>query len=287
MELPRASAALQEPTEEGESRPASQDRVGRTLATGVSCHLMIFIGWSKSRNKFDLLHVCYLGFGRDLIGSMLVITSKLWYPRASLERGLAELFVNFRTWCRTRRISCTMKVFSLSTVGMQSSGERVFPVLSSRIKAAKVRTMIKWMVQVARESRHLDGTASENRYIMMSELGKFIHLCGTDGIFMVHAEAAVKNGRAFLLAYQAEVERNHKLNKLLFKVRPKLHYFSHLIDFLSETRENPASQDTFLYESFCGKVKRIVAKTHRDTSGVRGPQRYLLALAVRWRSLPR
>ena len=67
-----------------------------------------------------------------------------------------------------------------------------------------------------------------------------------------------------------------------FKVRPKLHYWAHHLDHTFETKENPARFDTFDWESFVGKIKRIVSKTHRLTASTRAVERYLLQCAVRW-----
>ena len=143
-------------------------------------------GWSLSRVKLDLLHVLYLGFAQDLMGSMLIIFAESLFPAINCVVALKELFVDFRGWCRMKRICFTMKPFNLKTICFQSPSDPSYPRLTSRIKGAKVRTLIKWAAHVARRLRFRDGP-SENRYLMMSSLVEFIEVIVTlqHGLFRV------------------------------------------------------------------------------------------------------
>ena len=93
---------------------------------------------------------------------------------------------------------------------------------------------------------------------------------------------AVRNGRSFLVHLQGEIEASVAAGEALFKVRPKLHYWSHSLDHCLQTKENPSRYDCFDWESFVGRIKRIVAKTHRLQASARTVHRYLLQCAVRW-----
>jgi hypothetical protein len=71
-------------------------------------------------------------------------------------------------------------------------------------------------------------------------------------------------------------------HELLNEVRPKLHYFAHLLLELVVTFENPRRQDLFSAEDYIGKIKRIGSMCHRSVVGLRVVQRLSNLLCLRW-----
>ena len=68
--------------------------------------------------------------------------------------------------------------------------------------------------------------------------------------------------------------------KMLFRVRPKLHYIMHQALQVKHLKLNLSSFTTFEEESFLGKIKAIICSCHGATCYVRFFQRYLLCLAL-------
>ena len=94
---------------------------------------------------------------------------------------------------------------------------------------------------------------------------------------------AQRAGLLFLQAYQylsAEALRNQRR---LWKIKPKMHYFCHIVDTLGDL-PNPRHVECFTDESYLGKVKNLGQKCHGTTISKRILQRYILYLAVRWRN---
>ena len=68
--------------------------------------------------------------------------------------------------------------------------------------------------------------------------------------------------------------------KLLFRIRPKLHYMWHQAVQIREWRINLGVFATFEDETFLGKIKMIATACHGKTMTSRVYQRYLLCLAL-------
>ena len=128
------------------------------------------------------------------------------------------------------------------------------------------------------------GEAWHGRARTIQSLVSFINGCARAGTLLTSEEAVQirASGRIFPLLYQSLAEQAEASGACLWKVRPKLHYFAHVVEDVWTSRENPGRLDTFDWESFVGKIKKIASKTHRATVSKRTLQRYLLFLACRW-----
>jgi hypothetical protein len=214
---------------------------------------------------------------------MILIFCNAFFP-GDLADALWCLHDRFKTWLRDRRLSCSMKRWGLRTICYES-GE--FPTLASYVKGAKTRLILKW---AADEAEWLVANVSDThrgrtRAKMMRCLVTAIRVCErSDTVFLSDADCTtfVHNSRAFLLHLQSEVEASSAAGELLFKLRPKLHYWAESVEHVSRNFENPAHFDCFDWESFVGRIKRIVCRTHRLAASRRAVERYLIALAVRW-----
>ena len=107
-------------------------------------------GWTIFRNKLDNLHALYLGFGKDVGGSLLVILAKTYYPGVDLAIALGYLYYYFRQWCKARKSSCTMKKWNLRTVCVENSYD--YPTLASWVKGAKCRLILLWLAHEVRDT---------------------------------------------------------------------------------------------------------------------------------------
>ena len=96
------------------------------------------------------------------------------------------------------------------------------------------------------------------------------------------ASQCVALGNTFLLTYQALADNAVAASTCLWKVRPKLHYFGHLIIHIQRTKQNPRRYHLFTAEDFMGKVKKIGRMCHRRLCSKRVADRLLVFYLHRW-----
>ena len=73
--------------------------------------------------------------------------------------------------------------------------------------------------------------------------------------------------------------------RLLYKIRPKTHYFCHMIDTFEKTEICLMHMSTFGDEDFMGKVRGICQGCHGGTYMVAWARRYALKRALLWREI--
>lgn len=99
------------------------------------------------------------------------------------------------------------------------------------------------------------------------------------------AEESAKHGRMFLRCYSKLSEKALQSGRLLYKVRPKCHYFDHLLDEVERLHRNPMSLSNFVDEDNMKVLKGVSAACHPRTVLVSWPKRYLLKKAMTWLKL--
>ena len=224
--------------------------------------------------------------GKDVAGSMMLILCWLYYPETELNLALWWLQFKFKVWLKEKRLTVSMKAWSTRTICLEKFAD--YPTLASYIKGATCRLVLKWLADEANlvVTSGADTSAGAiRRARMLSNLVGAIRISeATAELFMSRdvCDTYVRACRCFLLDLQCEAEIAQAIGVSLFKVRPKLHYWAESLYTVSSTRENPAAFDAFDWESFVGKIKRIVTKTHRRSACLRVVERYLLLCCVRW-----
>ena len=104
--------------------------------------------WNIYGNRDDLLHMVYLGFGKDVAGQLLFDFA--WqYGGGDLDASLFELSVECRRWLKERGlVSAGIRSWSKSTVGRSSEND--FPTLESQMKGAVCKNVLLWACWKAR-----------------------------------------------------------------------------------------------------------------------------------------
>ena len=96
-------------------------------------------------------------------------------------------------------------------------------------------------------------------------------------------EDVARKVEVHLVAWQHLAHRCTELGLLLYKLRPKHHYFDHLGRDIARTLLNPRKvHQCNNDESFLGYLKRIGVRCHQANMMHRLFQRYLLFLSIRW-----
>lgn len=241
-------------------------------------------GWHFRTCWRDLLHVLYLGWAKDLIPAVL---ASLWdagclNDHADLDAALRATWMSFMSWCRQHKISAPSgPIFSKRLLGLDNRGS-AFPELSSKYKGATTKLLIHWIADYVRPratTTHLQLIAT-----CCWCLTRCLILFEKSGIIMSeeHAAEARRRGRLCLVAYQKLAVTAESNKQLLWRIRPKTHYFYHILEDVAETRFNPLVLDTFKDESFLGYIKRLVVKSHASVARERFMMKYITYLAWRW-----
>ena len=111
-----------------------------------------------------------------------------------------------------------------------------------------------------------------------------VHRLDTGGIVLSadDAAAAQRSGKLFLRSYSFLASEALAEGRALFKLRPKIHYLSHVIYDCLPTL-NPRFAQNFLDEDFVGKVVKAAALCHPRTVPLRCLQRIKFAYIRHWR----
>jgi len=241
-------------------------------------------GWTLKRNLPDWMHNAYIqGTCSDACAGCMRTMCNMGDLGPDHELGLRRLWRQWRVWNSKHKLNVRMPMFSLKLINQQDSRKEC-PELSSRVKAYACKMLCFFLVPILRELASTKGGVERQvMATMMWSLCKMIRTWDTSGDFLTdcEAETSTRFGRLFLSCYTRLSDMNYRRNEACFKLRPKLHYCTHIIDFISITFENPNRAMCFHDEDFLGKIKRVASKTHKRAILKRTLQRYVLKIGVR------
>jgi hypothetical protein len=89
-------------------------------------------------------------------------------------------------------------------------------------------------------------------------------------------------GMQFLQEYSRLASLALARGEAAYKLRPKFHYFAHLVFELPYKRENPRRYDLFGAEDFIGKMKSLAKTCDRRTVMRRIADRYAFVVSHDW-----
>lgn len=92
-------------------------------------------------------------------------------------------------------------------------------------------------------------------------------------------------GRAHVRRYTALAANALSRGQLLYKLRPKVHYFLHLLDELELWSNNPLSQSNFIDEDNMKTLRDAAIRCHAKTVKVSWCRRYILKKVLTWQKL--
>ena len=93
---------------------------------------------------------------------------------------------------------------------------------------------------------------------------------------------SVELAEAFIDAYTRLAARNLSLERLLYRIRPKLHYVAHLIHDVRTSGLNPEAVACWLDEDHMKWLATIAASLHAKTASLKLAKRYLLKRSIGW-----
>ena len=258
--------------------------------------------FEKKRRLLDLLHIVHLGTLRDLIPAAII---------SSLEDGSLPSFFGLsgkpwdevlhafshlaRAWAKDQDMQLDIGTLSMARLGRPKYRHWPMPALDTRIKAAKTRTLFAfttWMMVKLADSDALDTNAkkmhAKMRAVCCWSLDVPLSTWNLNGK-VVMSRATVREVtwlcRLHSASYQWLSASSLAEQRLLYKCRPKTHYFVHMVDHFEETAICLMHVSTFGDEDYMGKIRGICQGCHGSTYMLTWARRYALKRALQWREM--
>lgn len=232
----------------------------------------------------DLMHTVHLGFARDLLACAIRswADAKLLPAASSTAKSLRMFWKMFCHWCR---LNGKARPRGRLTPNNLSFGKQEYPELSSSCKAVTVSHMLRFCTAFAL-AKTRDNPELRDVKVALWTLNKALELWSSSALLLTEqvADKCFSLGNLFLDTYVSLAVQAKAQDKLRWKVRPKHHYFVHLLEFQKRTRLNPCyACSAFDDESFLGQFKRVGRMT-RGSSNLcpRTLQRHIMGLKLRW-----
>ena len=248
--------------------------------------------FGASLYKFDPFHVLKFGVFRDAVGSILIRLALMTYfdyegHSTAIESRLERAFSLFSMWCLAERKFPAIKHFTKGNLNFGNF--RSFAWLNA--KGADV-TLVMMFLQFYLRVRLLEPLrCSEDAVLLRAMLQllegglTYIGIMHSHGLWLTRscAQLQLAAGLSFYRGYLFMADFCTKARVAGFRLRPKIHYFHHL---LYEIQTQLASDAEFVYsaaaylceqnEDFIGRISRVSRRVAARTAGLRTVQRYLV-----------
>ena len=249
--------------------------------------------FQASLYKFDPFHVLKFGVFRDCVGSTVVRLAFMRYFdfEAGDSKGIVARFARaysmYKLWALAERKNVTLKHFTKANFNFDKY--KKFPWVNC--KGSEVTLLLMWLSFFLRHVLSKELKSPEDgrplRAMLQTIEGglSYIGIMHSHGLFLPRccAKTQLDSGLAFLRGYAWLA--NYCIDRKVsgFRLRPKLHYFHHLLREQEQQLEAGSmfqlSAATFLCEQnedFIGRLARVSRRVAAKTVGLRSTQRYLV-----------
>ena len=217
------------------------------------------VGFTKKVIVFDLLHILHLGLLRDLAGTAIKLMTKKasnFYAGSTINKRLHQFTLDLKAWCGEHGIHLSITKIQKPTLGWTANS---CPVLKA--KGADTLAIIRFISFKFQSQLPAD---YQGVVACTWAAERFVGCLAEASIFLNENERATAHeyGRLFLHSYLSLASDSVTRGAYLFKVRPKLHFFSHMVDDLvahpSGCRlRNPYYNSTFVEEDWVKHALQI------------------------------
>ena len=210
------------------------------------------VGFTRKLIAFDLLHILHLGLLRDLAGTAIKLMTKKasnFYAGSTINKRLHQFTLDLKAWCGEHGIHLSITKIQKPTLGWTANS---CPVLKA--KGADTLAIIRFISFKFQSQLPADypGLAA-----CTWAAERFVGCLAEASIFLDEIERATAHeyGRLFLHSYLSLASDCVASGIYLFKVRPKLHFFAHVVDDLcahpnGSRLRNPYYDSTFVEEDW-------------------------------------
>ena len=251
--------------------------------------------------KRDMFHTIKHGVGRESCASILLMLAYLTYfdnvgDTKNLPDRLARGYKLFRLWCETEKKSPSLKNFTRANLHFGKA--TAFPFLGG--KGSDV-TLVLMFLQFYLQMCLVNPKGDHLRlFKAMQQLVDgtlcFIGIMHSHSVWLppVCARLMMSQGLKALRAYAFCAKTAMDMNKRLFCMRPKFHYWAHTIFEMRHSLQlchqfilNPCLYNCEQSEDFIGRVARISRHVSPRLTILRTLQRYGVAFQSRLRRIKR
>lgn len=255
--------------------------------------------FQKDRRLLDLMHVVHSGVLRDQIASMLFDVFEEGSLRkfygmpaaATVDEVLCMVSFHAQRWANDNSMELRIGTLTSAALGRHEHSHWPYPELSSRVKAAKTRTLFAFCVFLMTRLAHprhvpLDILPhAKARAVCFWALDVALSIWNKSTLCVLSVEETVVSVwlcKLHSTAYQWLSVKCMRDRRLLYKVRPKTHYFCHITDWVAQSHFNPQTLSNFCDEDFMGKTRNIAAACHGSTYMTNWARRYALKRGLAW-----
>ena len=260
--------------------------------------------FQKDRRLLDLLHLVHLGTMRDVIASSIVdalddgtLAAFYGMQGALPDQILHKLSHHAQAWATSNGFQLDVGTLTMHRLG-RTNANRTWPfaVLDSRIKAAKCRVLLAFATFIMCRLAASQASALDQRQRLHAKvrasclwaLDTALSIFSTNRrVVMVSTTVSetVWLCRLHSACYQFLASECLRQGRLLYKNRPKTHYFCHMIDHHEQTGICLLHVSTFGDEDFMHKTRTICRACHGSTYMKAWARRYALKRALQWQDM--
>ena len=253
---------------------------------------------NKKCRLLDILHIVHLGTLRDLIPACLIdalddgtLAQIYGMQGQSEDLILYRMSQHAHRWAKDNNMDLYVGTLNLRRLGRPNQRHWPFPVLDSIIKAARTRTLfafVTWLVSrlatfpCATQEQQLNAKV---RAVCCWTLDTALSIFNMNKKIKMRVQVVRQTTwlcRLHSACHQWLGSRCIAQRRLLYKVRPKTHYFTHMVDHHEETCLCLLHLSTFGDEDFMGKIRKVAQSCHGKTYMHAWARRYVLKRALQW-----
>ena len=232
----------------------------------------------------DVLHIYNLGLSKDFAASSVIYMQRL-YDGRSVAAKIANLNQDLRKFIQAKKFSLHCGKLTLDLLGYKSSGDFPCGHWSKGSDSVIIVRFIEWLL--VKEQFEAEVREDEILQVILataSAMSSFMRVLFKSGFFVEgeRAQVAVRSGHSALLSYRRLAELTNKESLCLFALKPKLHYFNHLVASMYDQylacgfTVNPISESTYQLEDFVGRTSRLSRRVDPKAISAKTLQRYMV-----------
>lgn len=233
----------------------------------------------------DLFHVYHAGVGKDFAASAIIYAMKTFYKRRNIHLSVDAINEELKQFLQQTKVRINFGRLTLEMLGYSTARSYPFGHWSKNMDTAVMAKFAEYLCVKNHNGYERDAI----RQLIVEACGcinHYMHVLFNAGFFLTESEAwqAIQSGQRFLICFSQLAEACCNQRLCLFKLKPKLHYFAHLIhrswqqfQVNTESVVNALAESTFMLEDFVGHISRLSRRVSAKKHGLKIYYRYMVA----------
>ena len=235
--------------------------------------------WTIKRAIPDLLHVWYLGVGRDLVGAVMVhLLASTFWPGRYRKQKLQDASRALRVWAKENKKQLP-RHFRFKKDNLNLKGGEYAEL---KAKAAHTMVILQWLAtldlsEVAGLNENVSSCLFASDFVF-----KLLNTARHESLYLTEEqqEHVCVVGEFFCSCYlHLHVAGSPgQVRVLTARVRPKFHLLHHLFLLSKSQRRNVSAYACWMDEDWIKKVAAIARKVHLKSYAIHTLKRWLLGI---------